>query len=225
MAALGIENPSPKARELVRAYFRALSGSDELVRSLAAPAPEAADLTSRELAEAATQQALAQRYVNLTPEQWRSRTRDMVTNICSNYMVNTAGWVTLLELSDVTKFKPGAIKKALKTLAAAGLLELSGDKARCPLAGRVVKLPPVTPATAALVAKLKGHWETWLADAKVVSFKAFTVRMTKAHLNIYAQHIKKAVSLAALYDNAAENKDESAIYHISAKILQALPKD
>jgi len=38
LSALGIELHSPKARELVRAYFIALSGSDELLQILAAPA-------------------------------------------------------------------------------------------------------------------------------------------------------------------------------------------
>ncbi|MCX5792543.1 MAG: hypothetical protein NTY45_10100, partial [Elusimicrobia bacterium] len=57
LAALGIDQDSPLAKELILAYFRTLSGSDELARSLAAPAAVSADLPSRELAEAAAHQA------------------------------------------------------------------------------------------------------------------------------------------------------------------------
>ena len=116
MAALNIAPYTPKAQELLRAYFRALSGSDELIQFLAAPAAPARDLPSRDLAEAATHKALEQLTVNLTLDQWKARTKDLVTYICQAYMANTSGWVTVKELADVTKFKPDAVKKALKTL-------------------------------------------------------------------------------------------------------------
>ncbi|MCX5792551.1 MAG: hypothetical protein NTY45_10140 [Elusimicrobia bacterium] len=106
MAALGIEQYSPQAQELARAYFKALSGSDELLRTLSVPVSAGADLPGRELAEAATDQALAQRSVNLTVEQRKLCARNMVTNTCQNFLINTAGWVTVRELADATKFKP-----------------------------------------------------------------------------------------------------------------------
>ena len=118
MAALGVEQHSSKAQELVRAYFRALSGSDELLQNLSGPAAAGSNLPGRDLIEAATSKALSQISVNLTMEQWKLRTRDMVTHICQTFLADTAGWVTVRELSDATRFKPEEIRKSLKALAA-----------------------------------------------------------------------------------------------------------
>ncbi|MCX5792658.1 MAG: hypothetical protein NTY45_10690 [Elusimicrobia bacterium] len=40
-------------------------------------------------------------------------------------MVSTTGWVTLRELTEATGFKPAALKKTLKTMAAGDLAELA----------------------------------------------------------------------------------------------------
>ena len=225
MAALGIETNSSKAQELVRAYFSSLAGFDELLQILSAPASAGADLPSRELAEAATYQALAQRNINLTMEQWKLRSRDMETNICQSFLANTAGWVTVRELSAATKFKPEAIRKALKALASGGLIDLSGDKARGRFANKVIKTLPMTPAMAAIKAAQRNLWNKWLADSKLVTLKRLTVRMTKANLALYLQHLGKTIKLSSIYANAEGNRQDSAIYLIDAGIFQILPRD
>ncbi|MDO8806746.1 MAG: hypothetical protein Q7R35_20230 [Elusimicrobiota bacterium] len=225
MAALGLDPHSPLARELVTEYFKALSGSDELLRILSAPAPAGGDLISRELAEAAIHQALAQRSVNLTIEQWKLRTRDTVTSICHSYLSNTSGWVTVRELSEATRFKPEEVRKALKALAAGGLLEFSGDKARSPFVGKVVKALPATPATAAIKAAQRTIWNKWVADSRLVDAKRMTIRMSKTGLDAYRQHLAKAVSLACIYENSAEDRQDSAIYTIEANIFRTYPRD
>ena len=225
MAALGIGQDSPKARELVKAYFTDLSGSDELLQIFSAPVSAGADLPSRELVEAATQQALSQRSVNLSIEQWKLRTRDLVTHMCQNFLANTTGWVTVRELADATRFKPEEVKKALKALASGGLIEFTDGKARGPYGEKVIQLLPVTPATAAVKAAIRKNWNTWLAGAKRVDGKRITCRMTKANLDIYRQHLEKALNLAAVYDTAGADRQDSAIYLIDASIFQVLPKD
>lgn len=225
ISALGLEQRSPKAQELVRAYFKALSGSDELVQILAAPAAAGADLPSRELAEAAIHQAIAQRAVNFTIDQWKLRASSQATNICQNFLVNTEGWVTVRELSDATKFKPEAIKKALRALAGGGLIEFTGDKARSPFADKVIKSMPAIPETEPIGAAQTEHWKKWLADSKNVNEKTLTVRMTKANLDLYRQHLNKAVDLACVYaDNKADRRG-SAVYYIGADIFRIYPRD
>ncbi len=225
IAALGIEHHSPKAQELVRAYFRALSGSDELLQILAAPASAGPDLPSRELAEAATHQALAQRSVNLTLKQWELSGRNMATTICNYFLLNTAGWVTVRELSDATGFKPEAVRKALKTLASGGLADFSGDKARGPFAKNMIRPMPMIPATVAIAARMRNQWKAWLADSRLVDTNGMTVRMTKANLETYLQHLKKTVNLCGVYEDTEANRQDSAIYYIKANIFQILPRD
>jgi ribosomal protein L12E/L44/L45/RPP1/RPP2 len=224
LAALGVNRESPQARALVRAYFRALSGSDELLQTLEAPAAAGGDLTARELAEAAAQQALAQRSVNLTLEQWKLRSRDTATTICQSFLVNTAGWVTVGEISDATGFKAAPVRQALKALAAGGLIELSGDRARSPFVQNLVRPMPATPATAAIKAASGGIWAKWLADSRLVDSKQMTIRMTKAKLDLYRQHLEKFVNLSCIYGNSEEDRRESAVYCVSASVYQILPK-
>jgi hypothetical protein len=225
MAALGIAENSPKAQELIRAYFKALSGSDELVRALSAAAPAAADLPSRELAEAALQQAIAQRRVHLTTDQWRICARDLTTYIIQYFLFNTAGRVTVRDLSDATGFKPEAVRKAVKALAAAGLADFSGDKVRGLFAKKLVELLPATPATASIKAALRAHAIKWHEGSKRVDGRRIIVRMSKTNLAIYREHLVKAISLASIYSNSEEDLKDSAIYSMDAGIYQMIPRD
>ena len=225
LSALGIGQQSPKAKELVRAYFRALSGSDELVQILAAPATAAVDLPSRELAEAAAHQARARRTVNLTVAQWKVSARDLATQIINYFLIDTAGWVTVRELAEATRFKPEAIKRALKALAAARLVDTSGDKARSRLAGKVVNDIPIIPETMAIKTAVNANLETWLAGTKVVGGTNMSLRMTKANMQLYRQHLEKAVNLASVYSDCEADRQESAIYSINTRICRFAPRD
>ena len=129
------------------------------------------------------------------------------------------------ELCEATKFKPEAVKKALKPLVAAKLVELSGDKARSLFEEEMVKALPLTPETAPVKAAVREHMNTWIKDAGRVETKRLTVRMTKANLDIYREHLEKAVNLASAYSNSKENRKDSAIYLVDATIYKILPKD
>ncbi|OGR51688.1 MAG: hypothetical protein A2049_10320 [Elusimicrobia bacterium GWA2_62_23] len=224
LAALGVKPDSPEARELVKAYFRALSGSDELVSLLAAPDPVRADLTSRELAEAATQQALSRRTVNLTLAQWKTRVRDAATHICQVYLTNTEGWVPVRELAQATRLKPGEIKKSLAALASAGLIEFSGDKARSLFTDKVIKVAPGTPEGAQVAGKLRQLWDALLAGARPIETKALPIRLTKSGLKLYVQHLEKAVELACVYEEPGADRQGSEIYYVRADIFGVLPR-
>ena len=225
MAALSIDQHSSKAKELVRAYFKALSGSDELIEIIAAPDAVRTNLPGRELAEAAVHAALDLRRVNLTMEQWKLCARDMKTFICQYFLVNTSGWVTVRELAEATRLKPAAVKTALKTLASGGLVVLSGDKVQSPFAKRMVELLPATPATADIKAALRGHLNKWVEGSRRIDSKRITVRMSKANIATYRQHLEKAVELASIYSNTEENRQDSAIYLVDTNIFQILPRD
>ena len=224
MAALGLDQHSAGARELVRAYFKALSGSDDLIQILASVGPSG-NLSGNELAEAATHKALAQLSVNLTLEQWKLRSRDIATHICQVYLGNTSGWVTVQELSKATGFNTEEIKKTLKALASAGLADFSKDKARNRLEGKVIQLLPFTAKTEPVRAALRKYWKTWLEGAKHVAFTRRTVRMSNASLALYRQHLEKAVNLCEVYSNPAENRQDSAVYLIDGGIVKVIPRN
>lgn len=77
---------------------------------------------------------------------------------------------------------------------------------------------PDIPEAAPIKAALRGHWKKWLADSEVAAASRLSVRMTKAGLDTYRQHLDKAVTLAALYDDAGADRQASAVYLIDADI-------
>ena len=225
MAALGVDQNSPKAKDLVRAYFKALSGSDELLHVLAEQAPAGGSAPAMLPTEAAVQKIMSMHNVNQTIEQWQACAKDLVTFVCDYFLDNTAGWVTVRELCEATKFTPEAVKKALKPLAAAKLVELAGDKARSLFEEEMVKALPLTPETAPVKTAVREHMNTWIKDATRVETKRLTVRMKKANLDSYREHLAKAVNLASAYSNSKENRQDSAIYLVDTAIYKILPKD
>jgi hypothetical protein len=223
--ALGLASESSEARELARAYFNALGCSSKLLDTLSGPTMPAPDLPSRQLAEEMTHQVLRQRSVNLTTQQWKTRSRDIVTQVCNCFLNNSVGWVSIQELSEATKFTPKEIKKALQALASAKLVKLSGDKAQSPLAGKFVKHLPTTPETAELLAAIRNQWKQWISGIKPTHTKAFTARITKTNMERLWQHLDEALNLAGVYADAQADRKESAVYYIGAHIYQAIPKN
>ena len=72
---------------------------------------------------------------------------------------------------------------------------------------------------------VREHMNTWIKDATRVETKRLTVRMTKANLDSYREHLAKAVNLASAYSNSKENRQDSAIYLVDTAIYKILPKD
>lgn len=224
LAALGVDLRSPQARELLLAYFRELSGSDELLQIIASagPAAKAPVMPSMELAETAAQKALERLNVNLTMGQWELLARDGAAYVCQHFLTNTEGWVKLPELAKAAGLSAPEAKRAAGKLAEAGLAELAGDKVLGKLAGKAVRALPSTPATAAVKAGLAKNWSGMLAGASLVATQRRTVRMTKAGLGLYRQHLERVVSLCEIYSDAAEDKKNSAIYAIETGIFDVL---
>jgi hypothetical protein len=223
VSALGLNRQSPAARELVRAYFTALSGSEELVEMLGGPARPPEE-SSRELANVAIRQAVANRSVQLSLELWKVRTRDLPTYICSNYLTNTTGWVTLAELASVTGFSPAQVKTSLKALAAVKLAEFDGKKVRSGLGGKVLQLLPHNPESEPVYRAAVKLWEEWFKTCRIVSRTGMTVRLSQANIDAYRPHLEQAVSMSTVYENISENREDTAIYYISGRIYQVIPR-
>ena len=224
---LGLPLNSRAARELLRAYFIDLSGSEELLRILELPLAAAAAAggpADQSLAEAATRQALSHRAANLTLEQWRLRAGNLAVNFCGNYLANTEGWSSIREVAAATGFTAAAVKNAFKALAAGGLAEFSGERARSQLTGKIEKYPPATPETAPVKKALLAQWESWLKNSPIVERKRMTVRMTRADMDAYRSHLQQAVGLANIYENPGEDRDNSAVYLVDGTIYKIFPR-
>ncbi|OGR73397.1 MAG: hypothetical protein A2089_07370 [Elusimicrobia bacterium GWD2_63_28] len=218
--ALGLKLSSSEGKALVKAYFTELSGSEELVRVITEPEAGPAGDTG----QLAAQQALAQLAVTLTLEQARVMVRDKVTCFCFNGISETEGGLTPGELSDGFGFKPAEVRKALKALADCGLVEASGEKVRSRNAGRIVQLMPMTPETKPLRMALRGYYNEFVAQGRSLAGRRCMVRMNKAALEQYTDHLRKAVELAEAYGNPRETAENSEVYFIEGRVFHFFPK-
>lgn len=219
ISSLGLNLRSPQAAELVRAYFMALAGSEELLNVIAPPAARA----DGDPARTAARRAASHLSVQLTPEQWKARTRDALTNLCASCILETEGWLTVRELAAGAGVPATAVRKSLRILAESGLIELSGDEARGKHAGKFVQLPPMNPATAPIRAALRGNWDAWLTKSKRSSFKRYVVRLSDDDLLEYRPRLDEAVGLAAIYGNPAADRSSSALYLVEGSIFRVFP--
>ena len=48
--------------------------------------------------------------------------------------------------------------------------------------------------------------------------------MTKANLDIYRQHLAKAVNLVSIYKDVGGDRQDSAVYFIDGAIFQIFPR-
>ncbi|HCC46901.1 MAG TPA: hypothetical protein DEQ38_02100 [Elusimicrobia bacterium] len=221
LSALGLKPHSPEAKELVTAYFTALSGSDELLRIVAEPAAAAAP--AMDMAQMAARRTIAQLGVTLTIAQWKVLAGDMAVHLCQSCLENTGGWLTVEELSAGLSLRPEQVRRALKALARCRLIELAGGRARCGYAGKIVQPLPPAPGTLPLRAALRAHWGNWHAKSEPLEGGRRVVRLGKAALSQYLRILRNAVEAASVYGNAAEDRKDSAVYVVDAGIARLFP--
>lgn len=219
LAALGLGDGTEGARRLAEAYLVTLLGSDELLKlSRTSPGESAGGAESWKLAELAARQALAQRTVRMSLEQFSVLAKDASADACHTALVNTPGWVERAELAAMTGLKPPEVARALPSLREARLLETDGTRVRSLLAGKYVAKPPLSPASASLYAAVDRHRKAWLqARGRTIKHRTLTVRIAKGQLDRYLEILTDAVNLAAIYGDAPRAED-TAVYLVEAKV-------
>lgn len=215
LSALGLSLDSPEAKELVRAYLRSTLGSERLLELAAGPSAVDPAPPSWLMAETASRQAIAQRNVQLSLEQYRTLAKDAVAYACHVILANTQAWMSRRELSRMTGRPAAAVARALAALEDAGLAELRPGAARSPLAGRFVTPPAPTPLTASIYAGLRKHRASW--SRHVLNSSYLIVRARKDGLARYQPHLADAVSLSAIYGDV-KPAEGSALYLVEARI-------
>ncbi|MBI5201253.1 MAG: hypothetical protein HY925_06675 [Elusimicrobia bacterium] len=217
LSALGLEPGSAQARELVRAYLRSVLGSDRLLDLAAGGAKTDPAPPSWLLAETASRQAIGQRKVQLSLDQYGLLAKEPVAYVCHAVLANTQGWLTKAELSKFSGKPAAAVAKALAALEKAGLAELDGAKARSPLAGKFVTPPAATPLTASIYAALQKHRESWAGRA--VRSHYLILRARKDGMESYLPHLADAVSLSAIYGDVKPG-DDSEFYLVEGRVTR-----
>lgn len=215
VSALGLADHAANARALAEAYLASL-GLERVTRLLAGgkSRPRSEDWR---LAELAARKALEQTTVQLTAEQWKLRADDYDANTCHLLLLNTAGWQPVPAIARRTGIALTPVKRALRKLAAAGLAEISGEKARSALLGKSVAAPPRTPAMVGVIAALRKHQERWSERGKLLRNAITVVRLSREDLDHLQRHMDQFMDLALLY-SSAEPAPDSDIFVLRGQI-------
>ena len=219
VSALGLTPMSPGARQLVYAYIHDILGSEDLLKAVVVSSPDPAP-ASWQVAESAARQALSQRAVQLTLEQYAALAHDPLAYACHVVLCNTKGWIEKSELSAMVGQTGKAFEAALKRLAAVKLCQSAGAKARSPLAGSYVVPPAITPSTAGIYARLQAFRKQWVQSSGKTGFSRYLIlRAPEAKFSGYLPHLADVVSMSALYGDV-NRADDSAMFLVEGRITK-----
>lgn len=225
LEATGHAPGSPAARELLYAYFRDVLGSDKLLGAWSAsprtdPAPP-----GWQAAELAARQAIQQRSVQLTLEQYEALVGDPLAYGCHVILANTRGWLSPLELCGMLRAGRAKVATALRRLGTAGLAECASGKARSPLAGKYVVPPVVSPATVGIYARLQAYRNDWeKRHGHRIHQSYLTLRASRKAFADYLPHLSDVVALSAVYGDVAPGPD-SELYLVESRVTRVFGGD
>ncbi len=220
LSALGFVSNSKGGKELVYAYLKDVLGSDKLLRPLlAASVPDPAP-PSLALAEAASRQAVRQRSVQLTLEQYRVLAKSAAAYACHIVLANSWGWMERKELLKVTGYPKDEFDKALRALGKAGLARFQGKRVRSQLAGKYVIPPNITPHTASVYGGLLKHRKKWVEERGRMAFNRYLLlRMSNDKLAAFLPHFNEMVRMSALFGDVARSPD-SSVFLVESRIVR-----
>lgn len=212
--ALGLAPGTQEHSELVRAYLVSMLGDAELIESLGSARAPLGSLDAE-----AARMAIRQRAVNMDLDQWRASAEDAHTFLVDHYLTNTPGFVELSKVAKAIGLHESKVQGAVKRLAAARIVEVSGKRARSRFAYKLVKPLPMTPATAGIQAAIEKHWEGMLGAGKLLHKSRLTVRMPKGNVPRYIQQLQQAVDVASAYGDVEADPD-TEVYAINAGLFK-----
>ena len=219
VGALGFSSGEPRAKALIRAYIKSVLGSDELLEAREAAAPDPAP-ASWLLAENATRQAIGQRAIQLSMEQYRVLAKDPTAYAAHALVCNTHGGLETKELARMLKVSAAALRAALSALCKAGLATKRGTVIESPFAGKFVTPPTPTPELAGVFAALAKHRAAWLESrARVLDAPYLILRAPKAKMRQYLAHLGDAVRLSAVYGDVKPGED-SEFYLVEGRVMR-----
>jgi hypothetical protein len=219
-SSLGLTPGSPQTRELVLAFLADTLKSTKLLEGLGSAVSDPAP-PSWQLAESATRQAIGQRSLQLTPEQYAAIASDERAYACHVVLANTKGWTPKAELSELVGLAPKDVEAGLRILSKASLVELGSEGARSPLAGSYIVPPAVTPALSAVYARLLEFRKKWVERrGQNVDYKYLLLRAPRAKFSSYLPHLADVVAMSAIYGDVEPGENGSEFYLVEGRVTR-----
>lgn len=215
---LGLEPSSGAGRRLLEAYLADHLGGEDLVQALAGPVPADPIPESWAAAESLSREAWKRDTKFLSVDQLKVLAEDPLAYACHLLAKTSRSPVPKARLAGALGCPARKLEPVLRRLEAARLLKTKGDRVSSPYSGLLVPLPPATPATAGLLAKLGQHRALWAEDkGRPIHASYLFLRTTPEKMRTYQSHLDQAVNMAAVYlEN--EMKDGTALYLVEGQV-------
>lgn len=217
---LGLRLPqgTPAARELVKAWLRAMAGDEvyaDLLEPMFAAAAAAPDSSP---AEQALQRSLLDRKYHMSEEQLLATLSSYETYKCAFTLENDAGVWTAEALSKGLGISKAQAAGALKGFLKAGLVTASGKGGyKSKFAGQLIEYP----STAALRPDVRERMRDYLGRLEREGVSVFgNIGMFRADENAlrgYFPMLKAAVDASHAYSTARKT-GKSAAFFVSARV-------
>ena len=218
LQALKLLKGAPLRAELLRAYLDSIFEDPELASELSAQPAKGPEPGGRPAEEAS--RMIKRNSLNLELSQWQAMAKDFDAYLCDYFLQCTEGFVALAEIAQSTGLSAAEAKAACRRLAALGLIELSGDRARCPHTDKLVNIPPLSPATASMYADLRKNRDRMIRAGQRVHDTAIVGRIPADALDRYAQYMMEAIDTSAVYCDSGDKN--AGIFAIEARITRVL---
>lgn len=216
LRALGLSEASAPWQELLRSYLADVLGSEDLLKALASPPAVSPELISGEV----VRQSVRQRAVQLDLRQWRLLAADPAAYYCHVYLINSPGWSGEAEVARAVNLPAGRVRRALKALAAARIVEAKGGKARSPMAYKCLQaLPPLPELLPIRAPILRSREEFAAGRGTLVQRRNVTTRMSRSGMERYFLKLSETVALAGVCGNA-EKADDTDVYFVDARVFR-----
>jgi hypothetical protein len=224
ISALDLMPRSEKSQKLVRAYLVSVLGSEELLGEIVGEAAGGAELPAGiKMALSTATEAISRTKVQLDLEQYRAVGANPVAYACHVILCNTDGGLTIDELVKTAAAPAAAVKKALKELAAAKLVKLSGTRARSTLEKNYVAPPAPTPAMSAVYAKLQAYRRDWLDRSAAVHTPYLILRASRAKLERYHEHLTEAINMSSIFGDIRPEGD-TEMFLVEGRVTRLFQK-
>lgn len=219
IVAMRLPQNTPQAKELVAAWLRTLAGEEvysDLLEPLLAGRPEGPALPP---AEAALKRSLTDRKYHLSPEQVAATLGNFETYKCAMLLEQEAGDITAASAAKTLGIAAAAAEKALKALAAAGLLKRAGKAYRSQIAGKLVEYPATAAMRPEVREKVKNYMKKLEQEAKVEYSSMGLLRADGKALRAFFPLMHANVEASNAYATTRKTPD-SAAFFVIGKVLR-----
>lgn len=224
LTCLGLSPASPEARELLRAYLKAMLGSDQVLDWVVSAFGPESSPPQRSTEDKALQRLVHENVYRLTPRQNHAIIADYASYWAYEILTTDQGSRAVADLAKELGVTLALMRASLRRLSSLRIVRLAPDgTVSSPLAGRHIHTLPEGSLSAAERQRIREFQERLVKTrASLVSRAYIVARAEAVELASYAPHLRKTVC-EFLAHSSPDKTRTSALFLIEGNAYRLLP--